>query len=85
MIPLNILFVYFQATIPQFKGGRHAKNPIMSADQQHSKIRSSSKAGKKYNVFDTDYVANCSPFPFKDVSSRAAKLGIQPGKRTYRN
>ena len=74
----------FQFPLPLPKGGKHGVNPHLVEDQPHAQQRITLKARNKLDVFDTDYVANQSPFMINDVTSRAAQLGIRPKKgQTY--
>lgn len=65
--------------LPKFKGGKHANNPIICEDQRVPQQRPSKVALKKTNPLDPDYTAGMSPFVMRDVNSRAAVLGVQPG------
>lgn len=66
-------------SLPRFKGGKHANNPIMCEDQRVPQQRPSRMALTKTNPLDPDYIAGMSPFVMRDVNSRAAILGVQPG------
>ncbi|XP_077983472.1 RNA-binding protein NOB1-like [Glandiceps talaboti] len=63
-------------TLPLPKGGKHSNNPVLVEDQPIPQNRSSKKSYQKTNAFDPDYVANMSPFATRDVTSRAALLGV---------
>ena len=58
------------------KGGKHADNPFLVADQPLPQNRIPRKARMGTDVFDPDFVANSSPFAMKDVTSRSAQLGV---------
>ncbi|NXI55669.1 NOB1 protein, partial [Chloroceryle aenea] len=63
--------------LPAPKGGKHANNPHLVADQPFPQQRLSRKARQKTNVFDPDYIAGVSPFAENDIYSRAANLQIR--------
>ncbi|XP_057255879.1 RNA-binding protein NOB1 isoform X2 [Pezoporus wallicus] len=63
--------------LPAPRGGKHANNPHLVADQPFPQQRLSRKARQKTNVFDPDYIAGASPFAENDVYSRAANLQIR--------
>lgn len=65
--------------LPKFKGGKHSNNPIICEDQRVPQQRPSKVALSKMNPLEPDYIAGVSPFSMRDVSSRAAVLGVQPG------
>ncbi|XP_045193353.2 RNA-binding protein NOB1-like [Mercenaria mercenaria] len=67
-------------SLPMPKGGKHAANPRLVADQPSAQNRISNKARAKMDVFDPDYIASSSPFAVNDVTSRAAQLGIRSHK-----
>jgi RNA-binding protein NOB1 len=56
------------------KGGRHAVNPILFADQPIAQQRLTAKAKQKTAALDDDYIAGFSPFAVRDVDSRSAVL-----------
>ncbi|KAK3085277.1 hypothetical protein FSP39_000959 [Pinctada imbricata] len=64
-------------SLPMPKGGKHAKNPVLVADQPLPQQRVSKKSRQKMDVLDVDYVASQSPFSVRDITSRAAQLGIR--------
>ena len=74
----------FQYSLPMPKGGKHALNPILVADQPLPQQRVSKKARQKMDVLDPDFVANQSPFSVRDITSRAAQLGIRGGNQFNR-
>lgn len=74
---LVILYIYFQFSLPLPKGGKHANNPVLFEDQPLPQQRTTKKSKQKLDVFDPDYVAGCSPFIIKDITSRASQLGIK--------
>ncbi|XP_033928805.1 RNA-binding protein NOB1 [Melopsittacus undulatus] len=63
--------------LPAPRGGKHANNPHLVADQPFPQQRLSRKARQKTNVFDPDYIARASPFAENDIYSRAANLQIR--------
>ncbi|NXD73883.1 NOB1 protein, partial [Eolophus roseicapillus] len=63
--------------LPAPRGGKHASNPHLVADQPFPQQRLSRKARQKTNVFDPNYIAGASPFAENDVYSRAANLQIR--------
>lgn len=60
------------------KGGKHANNPILCADQPMPEQRPSRLARIKNNPLDDDYIAGYSPFVMRDINSKSAMLGIRP-------
>ncbi|XP_067651419.1 RNA-binding protein NOB1-like [Haliotis asinina] len=74
-------------SLPTPKGGKHANNPILVADQPFPHQRPTKKSLKSMDVFDPDFMALESPFCRNDVTSRAAQLGImrkgQNGRRRH--
>ncbi|XP_046550595.1 RNA-binding protein NOB1-like [Haliotis rubra] len=74
-------------SLPTPKGGKHANNPILVADQPFPHQRPTKKSLKSMDVFDPDFMASESPFCRNDVTSRAAQLGImrqgQNGRRRH--
>lgn len=76
----NIFFCLLQYKLPLPKGGKHAVNPRLVADQPEAQNRIGNRSRAKMNVFDPDYVANSSPFSLTDVTSKAAQLGIRSQK-----
>ncbi|XP_077166572.1 RNA-binding protein NOB1 isoform X1 [Paroedura picta] len=66
-------------SLPAPQGGKHAKNPLLVADQRFPQQRLSHKARQKTNVFDPDYPASVSPFVENDIYSRASSLQIRDG------
>uniref|UniRef100_A0A4W3J506 RNA-binding protein NOB1 n=1 Tax=Callorhinchus milii TaxID=7868 RepID=A0A4W3J506_CALMI len=64
-------------SLPLPQGGKHARNPFLTEDQNFPQQRLSRKARKKTNVFDPNYSANASPFVDNDINSRAAQLNIR--------
>ncbi|EGI64412.1 RNA-binding protein NOB1, partial [Acromyrmex echinatior] len=65
-------------SLPTPKGGKHANNPILCADQPMPKQRPSRLARKKNDPLDDDYIAGYSPFVMRDINSKSAMLGIRP-------
>ncbi|XP_014213155.1 RNA-binding protein NOB1 [Copidosoma floridanum] len=66
-------------SLPTFKGGKHACNPILSEDQPRPDQRPTKLGRTKNDPLNEDYTAGYSPFVMRDVNSRAAMLGIKPG------
>ncbi|XP_066992305.2 RNA-binding protein NOB1 isoform X4 [Anabrus simplex] len=66
-----------QFSLPKPQGGKHANNPILCEDQRIPHQRPSRLARTKTNPLDPDYTAGYSPFVMRDVTSRAAVLGIR--------
>ncbi|KAG8034158.1 hypothetical protein G9C98_001242 [Cotesia typhae] len=64
-------------SLPTPKGGKHAVNPILSADQPVPDQRVSKLARMKNNPLNDDYIAGYSPFVMRDVFSKSAMLGIR--------
>ncbi|XP_066992303.2 RNA-binding protein NOB1 isoform X2 [Anabrus simplex] len=64
-------------SLPKPQGGKHANNPILCEDQRIPHQRPSRLARTKTNPLDPDYTAGYSPFVMRDVTSRAAVLGIR--------
>ncbi|CAD6233997.1 GSCOCG00007461001-RA-CDS [Cotesia congregata] len=64
-------------SLPTPKGGKHAVNPILSADQPVPDQRVSKLARMKNNPLNDDYIAGYSPFVTRDVFSKSAMLGIR--------
>jgi len=64
-------------SLPTFKGGKHAKNPVLFEDQRTPENRLSKKAMQRLDVLDPDYVARDSPFLMNDVTSRSAVIGVR--------
>ncbi|XP_022920568.2 RNA-binding protein NOB1 [Onthophagus taurus] len=64
-------------SLPTPQGGKHANNPILSADQPVPDQRPSRLARTKTNVLADDYITGYSPFVTRDVQSRSALLGIK--------
>ncbi|KYN43059.1 RNA-binding protein NOB1 [Trachymyrmex septentrionalis] len=65
-------------SLPTPKGGKHANNPILCADQPMPKQRPSRLAHIKNDPLDDDYIAGYSPFVMRDINSKSAMLGIRP-------
>lgn len=72
-------------SLPTPKGGKHANNPILCADQPLPQQRLSNTSKKKMDVLNDDYLASSSPFAVKDIYSRSAVLGIHKSGRSRRN
>ncbi|MPC18857.1 RNA-binding protein NOB1 [Portunus trituberculatus] len=73
-----------QYSLPTPKGGKHARNPILVADQREAKKFSSKMSRKKINPLHEDYnPADQTPFAVRDVYSRAAQLGYIGGKNHH--
>ncbi|XP_008545989.1 RNA-binding protein NOB1 [Microplitis demolitor] len=64
-------------SLPTPKGGKHANNPILCADQPIPQQRVTKLARMKNNPLDDDYIAGYSPFVTRDVFSKSAMLGIR--------
>ena len=62
------------------KGGRHANNPVVVADQRITYCQPRKK-GTKVDVFSPDYVSSSSPFAVHDVTSRGANISFSKGSR----
>ena len=58
------------------RGGKHDNFPILSEDQPRAHNMPAKKSLDKNNPIDPDYVYQASPFATKDVTSRAARLGV---------
>ncbi|KAG5684977.1 hypothetical protein PVAND_014181 [Polypedilum vanderplanki] len=61
-------------SLPKPKGGKHACNPLLFADQIIPQQRVSKKALLKTDALDDNYTAGYSPFVIRDLDSRSAKL-----------
>ncbi|XP_070506371.1 RNA-binding protein NOB1 [Chironomus tepperi] len=61
-------------TISKPKGGKHAVNPLLFADQLIPQQRVSKKALQKTDALDDNYTAGYSPFVIRDLDSRSSKL-----------
>jgi RNA-binding protein NOB1 len=61
-------------SLPRPKGGKHACNPLLFADQIIPQQRVSKKALLKTDALDDNYTAGYSPFVIRDLDSRSAKL-----------
>lgn len=59
---------------PLPKGGKHAVNPLLYADQVIPQQRLSKKSLQTTNALDDNYTAGVSPFTVRDIDSRSAKL-----------
>lgn len=66
--------------MPTFKGGKHAVNPILFADQPVPDQKPKKQALLKNDPLKENYVAGYSPFVMHDVTSKSAMLGYRPGK-----
>ncbi|XP_077293611.1 RNA-binding protein NOB1 [Arctopsyche grandis] len=64
-------------TLPAPKGGAHAQNPILNADQAWSRSKPTKLARTKNNPLNPDYIAGYSAFVMRDVNSKSAVLGIR--------
>jgi len=62
-------------SLPKPMGGKHARNPHLTADQPAPHQRPAKKAMQNFDILSCDYVADSSPFRHNDVTSRAAQLG----------
>ncbi|XP_068232747.1 RNA-binding protein NOB1-like isoform X2 [Palaemon carinicauda] len=71
--PINTRGMIF--SLPRPKGGQHARNPILVADQKEVRQFSSKISKKKTNPLHEDYDPDAAPFAIRDVYSRAAQLG----------
>ncbi|XP_071784996.1 RNA-binding protein NOB1-like [Asterias amurensis] len=63
--------------LPLPKGGKHADNPILVADQPIAHNHLSRKAQMKTDIFNSDYVSGTSPFALNDTTSKSAQLGVR--------
>ncbi|TRY74392.1 hypothetical protein TCAL_04609 [Tigriopus californicus] len=63
-------------SLPKPMGGKHAVNPILTADQHLPQQRMTRAAKQKTNAMDPDYIAGDSPFSLHDVTSRSAIIGV---------
>ncbi|XP_042879186.1 RNA-binding protein NOB1-like isoform X2 [Penaeus japonicus] len=79
--PINIRGTKFSLPMP--KGGKHARNPILAADQKEAKKHASRLSYKKVNPLHVDYDTLNSPFAVRDVYSRASQLGYIAGKKNH--
>jgi len=68
-------------SLPAPKGGKHAVNPRLVADQREAQQRLSRKALQRNNPMGEDYLASSSPFLTKDVTSKSALLGLHGSGR----
>uniref|UniRef100_A0A8C4NHL1 RNA-binding protein NOB1 n=1 Tax=Eptatretus burgeri TaxID=7764 RepID=A0A8C4NHL1_EPTBU len=67
-------------SLPMPKGGKHAHNPILCADQRLAHEKVSRKALARTAALEPDYDAGISPFAVHDLYSRSATLGVKrPG------
>nr|XP_032800401.1 RNA-binding protein NOB1 [Petromyzon marinus] len=64
-------------SLPRPQGGKHAVNPVLSADQREPQRRQSRRQRARTAALDADYVAGASPFVAHDVTSRAATLRLR--------
>lgn len=64
-------------SLPTFKGGKHANNPILCVDQPLPDQRPTRLGRMKTNALDDDYIAGMSPFAVHDINSKSAMLGIR--------
>lgn len=71
--------VFLQYSLPTFKGGKHACNPILFEDQPLPDQRPTKLGRATNDPLKDDYIAGYSPFIMRDVNSRAAMLGIKAG------
>lgn len=76
--PINTRGMIF--TLPKPRGGQHARNPILVADQKEARQFSSKMSKKKINPLHEDYDPDNAPFAVRDVYSRAAQLGYMGDK-----
>ncbi|XP_066982381.1 RNA-binding protein NOB1-like isoform X4 [Macrobrachium rosenbergii] len=76
--PINTRGMIF--TLPKPRGGQHARNPILVADQKEARQFSSKMSKKKINPLHEDYDPDSAPFAVRDVYSRAAQLGYMGDK-----
>ncbi|XP_047475752.1 RNA-binding protein NOB1-like isoform X2 [Penaeus chinensis] len=79
--PINIKGTKFSLPMP--KGGKHARNPVLAADQKEAKKHASKLSYKKINPLHIDYDTLNSPFAVRDVYSRASQLGYIAGKKNH--
>lgn len=70
-------------SLPRPRGGKHAVNPILVADQREAQQLASKLGRKKTNPLHEDYDTGDSPFAVRDVYSRAAQLGYVGGKKQH--
>ncbi|KAK3873034.1 hypothetical protein Pcinc_021931 [Petrolisthes cinctipes] len=70
-------------SLPAPKGGKHARNPLLVADQREALQLSTKMSNKKVNPLHPDYDPNSMPFAVRDVYSRAAQLGYIGGKHHH--
>lgn len=64
-------------SLPTFKGGKHANNPVICEDQPLPDQRPTRLGRTKTNALDPDYIAGMSPFAIHDTNSKSAMLGIR--------
>jgi len=62
-------------SLPRPQGGKHALNPVLTADQPAPHQRPSKKALNSVDILGADFVQDSNPFRMNDVTSRAAQLG----------
>ncbi|XP_069988761.1 RNA-binding protein NOB1 isoform X1 [Penaeus vannamei] len=79
--PINIKGTKFSLPMP--KGGKHARYPILAADQKEAKKHASKLSYKKINPLHVDFDTLNSPFAVRDVYSRASQLGYIAGKKNH--
>ncbi|CAL4060566.1 unnamed protein product [Meganyctiphanes norvegica] len=70
-------------SLPRPKGGKHAFNPILVADQREAQKLATKLGRSKTNPLHEDYDAGDSPFAVRDVYSRAAQMGYVGGKKQH--
>ena len=73
---LAVCPIFLQYSLPLPKGGRHAINPILSADQRVTYKPPRSRA-TPLNALDSDYLAGSSPFAPNDVTSRGVNIAFR--------
>jgi len=68
-------------SLPTPKGGKHAVNPILTADQLMPKNRVTNMAKTKTNAMDPDYICGSNdPFAKNDVTSKSAMMGVHKSR-----
>merc|ERR1712020_368011 len=70
-------------SLPKPAGGKHAINPLMTADQRIPQQKRTALARAKTNAMADDYVAGDGPFSTRDVNSKSAMLGMGVGQGNH--
>lgn len=73
-----------QYSLPLPKGGRHAQNPILSADQRVTYKPPRSRSAP-LDALNPDYMAGSSPFAQNDVTSRGVNIAFRKSAAMQQN